>query len=215
MNLPTSIVWSKRAITKALALSAVIPSLGFLPKIGHSQAPAQLSTAESEKQEWMAAVLGEKAFGLPSVLSKFSDGIFYLRAPVLWTPQSNALGLPAITVPEGFVTDLASIPRLFWSVMPRDGKYADAAIVHDYLYWYQTTSKATADTVLEHAMKDLEVSPLVVAAIYVGVRSKFGDIAWTNNQALRRFGELRVLKKYPTSPTIAWSQWKTVRENFL
>ncbi|ECG8634089.1 DUF1353 domain-containing protein, partial [Salmonella enterica subsp. salamae] len=39
-----------------------------------------------------------------------------------------------IEVPAGFVTDLATIPRIFWSLMPPDGKYAKAAIIHDYLY---------------------------------------------------------------------------------
>lgn len=39
-----------------------------------------------------------------------------------------------ISVPAGFVTDLATVPCIFWSVMPPDGKYAKAAIIHDYLY---------------------------------------------------------------------------------
>lgn len=39
-----------------------------------------------------------------------------------------------ITVPDGFVTDLASIPRwLHWLVNPFDPATAPAAIVHDYL----------------------------------------------------------------------------------
>lgn len=39
-----------------------------------------------------------------------------------------------ISVPAGFVTDLATIPRIFWTLLPPDGKYAKAAIIHDYLY---------------------------------------------------------------------------------
>ena len=39
-----------------------------------------------------------------------------------------------VVVPEGFVTDFASIPRIFWSVAPPWGWYAEAAVVHDLLY---------------------------------------------------------------------------------
>ncbi|SFP60235.1 DUF1353 domain-containing protein [Hydrogenimonas thermophila] len=39
-------------------------------------------------------------------------------------------------VPAGFVTDGASIPRIFWSVVgsPFTGKYVEVAVLHDYLY---------------------------------------------------------------------------------
>lgn len=39
----------------------------------------------------------------------------------------------SVTVPKGFLTDGASIPRIFWFLFPPFGRYMDAAIVHDYL----------------------------------------------------------------------------------
>jgi len=39
-----------------------------------------------------------------------------------------------ITVPLGFETDFASVPRLFWIIIPPDGIYTQAAVLHDYLY---------------------------------------------------------------------------------
>ena len=39
-----------------------------------------------------------------------------------------------ITVPAGFVTDLASIPRPLWVLWPPFGKYTRAAVIHDWLY---------------------------------------------------------------------------------
>jgi hypothetical protein len=41
----------------------------------------------------------------------------------------------AVTIPEGYIFDGATIPRLVWSVIghPFDPKYIDAAAVHD---WY-------------------------------------------------------------------------------
>jgi hypothetical protein len=40
-----------------------------------------------------------------------------------------------IKVPVGFVTDFASIPRAFWSILPPIDNYAKAAVIHDWLYW--------------------------------------------------------------------------------
>lgn len=38
-----------------------------------------------------------------------------------------------IDVPNGYVTDFASIPRVFWRFLPPDGEYTQAAVLHDYL----------------------------------------------------------------------------------
>lgn len=38
-----------------------------------------------------------------------------------------------IRVPEGFITDGASVPRLFWLLLPPWGEYGQAAVLHDYL----------------------------------------------------------------------------------
>ena len=37
----------------------------------------------------------------------------------------------AITIPAGTRTDLASVPRIFWWLLPPTGVYEDAAFVHD------------------------------------------------------------------------------------
>ena len=44
-----------------------------------------------------------------------------------------------ITVPKGFKTDGASIPRWLWSILGvgRDGLHRAAAVVHDFLYKHQ------------------------------------------------------------------------------
>ena len=40
----------------------------------------------------------------------------------------------SVTVPTGFVSDGASVPWPFRMLIPRDGRYRDAAWVHDYLF---------------------------------------------------------------------------------
>ncbi|EAA2596645.1 hypothetical protein DNM18_25345, partial [Salmonella enterica subsp. enterica] len=40
-----------------------------------------------------------------------------------------------IEVPKGFITDHATIPRIFWILLPPDGRYAKAAIIHEIASW--------------------------------------------------------------------------------
>lgn len=41
--------------------------------------------------------------------------------------------IAGVHVPKGFVTDGASVPRLFWVLFPPMDQYFPAAVVHDYL----------------------------------------------------------------------------------
>jgi hypothetical protein len=96
-----------------------------------------------------------------------------------------------ITVPVGFVSDLASIPRpLWWWQSPLDATMAPA-IIHDYLYWEQSCSKDEADAVMWLAMRDLAVSG--INAVYVGIRTPLAETAWRDNTQARGRGETRFL----------------------
>ena len=75
-----------------------------------------------------------------------------------------------IRVPAGFVTDLASVPRFMWAVLPPHGRYAKAAIVHDYLYANGIKNKVYADKVFLEAMKVLGVSTIKRQAMYWAAR---------------------------------------------
>lgn len=43
------------------------------------------------------------------------------------------LTFQGVTVPAGFISDGASVPRPLWWFLPQWGRYSSAAIVHDYL----------------------------------------------------------------------------------
>jgi hypothetical protein len=79
-----------------------------------------------------------------------------------------------IRVPIGFTTDLASVPQLFQNLFPKDGKYKDAAVVHDYLYstqgLYGKFTRKQSDKIFSQAMKDLGVSWWRRSMIYRAVR---------------------------------------------
>jgi hypothetical protein len=73
-------------------------------------------------------------------------------------------------VPAGTVTDLASVPRLLWAIFPPHGRYAKAAIVHDYLYAQAIGTKAEADSIFNEAMAVLGVPKWRRRAMYAAVR---------------------------------------------
>ncbi|HIB1629821.1 TPA: DUF1353 domain-containing protein [Salmonella enterica subsp. enterica serovar Muenchen] len=75
-----------------------------------------------------------------------------------------------IEVPAGFVTDLASVPRIFWTLLPPDGKYAKAAIIHDYLYDNALRTKKEADLIFLDGMTVLGVPKWKRLVMYQAVR---------------------------------------------
>ncbi|EFO7853397.1 DUF1353 domain-containing protein [Salmonella enterica] len=75
-----------------------------------------------------------------------------------------------ISVPAGFVTDLATIPRIFWTLLPPDGKYAKAAIIHDYLYANALRTKQEADLIFLDGMVVLGVPKWKRVIMYWSVR---------------------------------------------
>lgn len=89
-----------------------------------------------------------------------------LTAPLVW----QALDGQQFSVPAGYDTDYASVPRLLWWLLPPTGKYTCAAIVHDWLYWEQPVRRVDADRYFLEAMADCGTSWWERTLIYWGVR---------------------------------------------
>lgn len=64
----------------------------------------------------------------------------------------------AITVPAGFICDLASIPPIARPLFPVNGDWTEAAVIHDWLYDGKIGSRERADEIFLEAMEDLGVS---------------------------------------------------------
>lgn len=82
-----------------------------------------------------------------------------------------------ITVPAGFITDFASVPRLLWNILPPYGPAGKAAVIHDYLYSLQgrvsdsaTFTRTQCDAIFLEAMTVLHVAPVTRRAMWLGVR---------------------------------------------
>jgi hypothetical protein len=180
---------------------------GNVFRTGYAQEPDQPiqdMSMEAWMTEWMSV---SKAPGGLLRISRFREPIYFLTAPISWTPNPGQERYKAVTVPKGFVTDFASIPRVFWSALRPDGKYAYAAVVHDYLYWTQLRSRDEADDIFKMAMEDFEVGTLTSGALYQAVRVG-GKVAWNGNAKKMAQGEKRILARFPQDPRITWEDWK-------
>jgi len=76
----------------------------------------------------------------------------------------------AVSVPSGFETDFASIPRFFWRLEPPVGRSCRAAVVHDYLYRSGLASRWMADAVWREGMRELGVHPVKRWVMWAAVR---------------------------------------------
>jgi hypothetical protein len=98
------------------------------------------------------------------------------------------------TVPAGFVTDGASVPRaIWWLYPPLGGAYDEAAAIHDYLYAHAEyftgddhghLSRGQADQVMRWAMEAKHLRGTAVVTIYRSLRLG-GWIAWRRHRKAR------------------------------
>lgn len=98
--------------------------------------------------------------------------------------RSDKLGRE-IVVPAGFETDFASIPRFFHRLIPKNGLYDKAAVIHDYLYSTGVVAKQDADLVFFEAMLVLGVPSWKRNVMYLAVHW-FGWMAWNNHRRNRK-----------------------------
>ena len=171
-------------------------------------APADRQKIAEWMDGWIAAQYAKPdkpAYGTLGI-TRFADPFWYLTRSISWVPLAG-VNLPSVTVPVGFVTDLASIPPLLWSALPRDGDYAWAAVIHDYLYWKHETTFEQANDIFNAAMTDFKIPLVQRLPIYQAVKA-FGRASWEKNARLIQAGEKRVLKLFPSDPTISWEEWK-------
>lgn len=99
-----------------------------------------------------------------------------------WELENGVRG--SLVVPVRFVTDLASVPRLAWSIVPPwDNYIKDAAIAHDRAYETREINRSFADAILYHGMRARGASELHAWAVWSAVR--LGG-AWSYHTGARR-----------------------------
>jgi hypothetical protein len=213
MQDPEGVDLGRRVLSKRLLLGTLL--LQSWRAAGAEPSDSEEADTQALRESWMEQWMtrppppeGAKVPVGPLVLSRFVEPMYFLVKPIGWKPSGDrGRNLAPVEAPAGFVCDLASIPRTFWSLLRPDGEYVYAAILHDYMYWTQIGSREDADDTFQLAMQEFDVWPSVAAAIYHGTRI-FGQNAWDRNRELAKNGEKRLLKRFPTDPRTRWSDWK-------
>lgn len=202
-------------VRRRLLVQAALASSGFVttPMAISATSEDQVPDAmDPWMQHWLANPV-KSVEGLLQV-ARFADPYYVLLAPITWRPPTSLnKQMHPVTVPRGFVTDLASIPRIFWSIFRPDGDYAFAAVVHDYIYWTQDRTREQADRIFRLAMSDLEISDLQANLLFTAVDT-LGESAWLKNYRARKEGERRLISKLPASAQVRWVDWKNKSEAY-
>ena len=147
----------------------------------------------------------------PPLVLPFNDG----QQWVVTAPLTYQIGDSphTITVPAGFVTDFASIPRVFHALLAPTGRPGRGAIVHDYLYWEQDCTREQADWILMLAMIESGVDAVTRGLVY-RVVDWFGAGAWEQNQQERNAGLPRLIPpEFMKIPALA--VWPTYRQDLF
>jgi hypothetical protein len=108
------------------------------------------------------------------------DGAWIVCRPLVY---QSVVAARSITVPAGYRTDLASVPRLpvvYWLCGGRANK---PAVVHDYLYGTGLLPRAQADAVFLEAMQLVGVPRLYRWLMWAGVRLGGASHYTTSQQA--------------------------------
>jgi len=180
-------------------------------KVSSWEGVSRSSAPTGDQAIWLAA-LEKQTFGsIP--LHRFPDSVYALLTPVEWQPNSPAVRLPRVLVPRNFVSDLASVPRAFWSLLRPEPQFIYAAVIHDYLYWTQSTSREVADRVFREVLLELNTPQVQTEVLYNAARS-FGQGAWDANARAKQAGEKRVVVRLPEDPRTTWREWRSSPEAF-
>jgi len=112
-------------------------------------------------------------FLTPLNLQDIDGEKFLLLTPLIYRTHAKRL----YSVPAGFVTDFASIPRALWWRYPKSGKWNRAAVLHDYLYVHNGVSRLDADRLFYEALKACDVNWWTRRVFYRAVRLG-GWVVW-------------------------------------
>ncbi len=96
------------------------------------------------------------------------DGRWVLLVPLVY--KSDVPGVGYVSVPGGFDTDFASVPRLPFMYWLLGDRANHAAVIHDYLYRTALVPRATADQVFREAAAVEGVNVVARWAMWGGIR---------------------------------------------
>lgn len=116
------------------------------------------------------------SFTKPLTVTKLKSGLWKVSVGFKYhVGKKNSKDV--VSVPTGFKTDFASVPRLLWCIFPPDGQYTQSAVLHDFLYSKRERKRLECDRIFLESMEVLEVSWWRRRTIFRAVRL-FGWLPW-------------------------------------
>lgn len=111
------------------------------------------------------------SFTTPLVVTPLADGrMWQIVGRFEYCVGSLERPRYVISVPNGFCTDFATIPRALWSIFPPTGQWGKAAVIHDYCYENAIRTRRWADNVFYEAMGVLGVPSVTRWLMWAAVR---------------------------------------------
>jgi hypothetical protein len=147
-------------------------------------------------------------------LRRFSDPVYYLYRPFTWLHQkAGDSEVTEIHIPAGFVVTFDSIPKSAWILLQGDPAATKALVIHEYLYWTQSMSRAEADEIFRLTLEgttNKTLTPTLLSAVKL-----LEQPSWDKYKTLKSQGERRTLKNLPTDPKAKWSDIKNQQKLFV
>jgi hypothetical protein len=80
--------------------------------------------------------------------------------------------IEGFTIPAGFITDFATIPRFALSIMgrPTRQEFRRASVLHDYLLVYNKVDNRTASILFHRVLLEDGTKPVKAYVMYLAVR---------------------------------------------
>ena len=119
----------------------------------------------------------KSSFLTPLIVSPMPDGRRWRLFRSFTYHINSKRSKDKITVPVGFVTDFASVPRFLWWWLPYWGRYGKGAVLHDYIYQTHCRTREEADKIFLEAMLVGGTKEWKAKLMYWSVRA-FGWLSW-------------------------------------
>ena len=125
-------------------------------------------------------------FSGKTVLERINSDTYMLRDELSFENSKYK-----VTIKPGLLTDGASIPKVFWSIIgcPLNGKYVGSALIHDGLYASHVLSKEESDLLFLDMMEHNKVSLWRRKLMYWAV--KFGGGSSYNGKSAKYIAETK------------------------
>ena len=78
--------------------------------------------------------------------------------------------IEGVSIPRGFESDGATVPRFLWWFVPPTGRHLPAVLVHDYLYQHAIGTKDAADKTFYRALRQCGIGLVKSLLMYWGVK---------------------------------------------